>query len=93
MLDISLGTIVILSLLAVGAIASTHLLKSLKFWKESYWNIPGACILVAGAMLIFELIAGGSFEVQDVIKIVLTGLLVGCAAGGLYKMVQGFQGK
>jgi len=79
--------------MAIGAIAATHFLKTLKFWKESYWNIPGACIIVAGVMLAYELLAGSPFEVKDGIAIVLTGLLVGCAAGGLYKMVQGFQGK
>lgn len=93
MLELSFATVVILSLLAVGAIVATHFLKSVKFLKVSYWNIPAACFMVAGVMLVYELFAGAPFEVKDGVVIVLAGLLAGCAAGGLYKMVQSFQGE
>ena len=93
MLELSFATVVILSLLSVGAIVATHFLKSVQFLKESYWNIPAACFMVSGVMLVYELFSGTPFEVKDGVVIILAGLLAGCAAGGLYKMIQGFQGK
>ena len=93
MLDLSFGTVLLLGLMSVGTIAVTEGLKKIKYWKTSVWNIPGACLVTAGAMTLYELIGSTGFEVKDVLVIALSSLLVGCAAGGLYKMVQGFGGK
>jgi len=93
MLSLSIGTLLLMSLLIVVVIVLTEILKKQKIWTDSLWNIPAACLLAAAILLVYELIADPPFTVADGVKIVLAGLIIGNSSGGLYKMVQGFLGK
>jgi len=93
MLSLSVSTVLLMALLTVGVIVLTEVLKKQGIWKDSMWNIPGACLVTAAVLLIYELIAAPPFTVADGIVIVATSLLIGCAAGGLYKMAQAFKGE
>ena len=93
MLSLSIGTLLLMSLLIVGVIVLTEILKKQDLWSDCLWNIPAACLIAAATLLVYELIADPPFTVADGAKIIIAGLIIGNASGGLYRMFQGFTGK
>lgn len=88
MLDLSLGTALILLALAVAVIVLTHMAKRLKFWKSSVATIPSACLVAMGIMFVFEIFGDPPFTIADAGVIIIVGMLVGGAAAGLHHGIE-----